>query len=223
MKDTMSEAPEDSRHPALKFLLNNAVLIGIVAVVVISLIVILVKQGASADQAAAPVPAVTATAAAASPKATASTKPSASASASAAPSTSSAATPTAAASEKPSATPSPTEAPLVGTTNQSVSVQNWRPFAEKFSAAYGNTAGGKAAWLARMRPLVTDDLYEGFKLADISRVQALTFTSVNTTVEENAYATFTANYSEKAKYIDGLIQVQNDGSWKVHKVTKHDG
>lgn len=216
MKDTMSESPENNRHPALKFLQENAILIGIVAVVVVSLIVILVKQGA-VEQAAAPArPAITATAGAAAPAASAPAKPSA-------PSTASAtAKPSTGASPTSTAAPAPTEAPIIGATDQSVSVQNWRTYAEKFATAYGNTAGGKAAWMARLRPLVTDDLYAGFQLTDISRVQALTFSSVNTTAEENAYAKFTANYTEKPKFIDGLIQVQNDGTWRVHKVAKHD-
>lgn len=211
----MSESPEDGRHPALKFLQENLILIGIIAVVVISLIVILVKQGV-AEQAAAPGPSITATAGASAPKASSTAKPST-------PSTASPTTkPSTGASAAPTAAPTPTQAPIIGTKNQSVTVQNWRTYAEKFATAYGNTAGGKAAWLARLRPLVTDDLYAGFKLTDISRVETLTFSSVNTMTEENAYAKFTANYTGKPEFIDGLIQVQNDGTWKVHKVAKHE-
>ena len=210
----MSEAPESTRHPALKFLQENFILIGIIAVVVISMIVIFAKQGI-AEQSAAAVPAVTATAGAQSTKAP-TVKPSAPATASAA------ATPTSGATPKPTASPKPTEAPVIGTTNQSVAVQNWRTYAEKFATAYGNPAGGKAAWLARLRPLITDDLYAGLKQTDISRVATLTFSSVNTLTEENAYAKFTANYTEKPEFVDALIQVQNDGTWRVHKVSKHE-
>jgi hypothetical protein len=213
-------ASEKSLHPALQFVRDNFLLIGFVAVVVVSLLVIVLKQGPGAEQTAAPVPSITATAGAPAPKATAG-KPSSRPSAPSATPTSTDPAAVPEASEEPTAAASATEAPIVGTTNQSVELQNWRPYAEKFAAAYGNTSGGKSAWLARLRPLVTDDLYSGFKLTDISRVETLTFSGVNTMTEEDAYATFTANYTEKSGYIDGLAQVQGDGSWKIGKIAKH--
>lgn len=217
--DSPSEnGTENGLQRALRFLQDNFILIGIAAVVVIAIFMVVVKPGSS-SQAAAPTPSVTATAGAAKPA----SKPTSSATATATPTataTNTASAEPSAASDSPSATE--TEVPLVGAGPQNVEVQNWRRFAEKFGQAYGNTAGGKDAWLARMRPYITDSLYEGFSVTDISRVEKLTFSGVNKMVEENAYSTFTVNYKEKPEFIDGLIQVQNDGSWKVAKVAKHE-
>lgn len=223
MKDTMSEAPETTTesgpenglHPALQFLQKNLLLIGIVALVVIALAVVILKPG---SQVATPAPSITATAGAATPVPT--KTPSASATATATPTATK--SPTAPAkTQAPTPTAAATEAPLIGDKPQSVDVKNWRPYAEKFSQAFANTTGGKEAWLARLRPLVTDDLYSGFKDTDMSRVTSRTFKTVNTLDEENAYSTFVAHYTD-GQAIEGLIQVQNDGSWRVHKAAKHE-
>lgn len=226
MKDTMSEAPESTTesgqenglHPALQFLQKNLLLIGVIALVVVALAVVILKPGTS--PAAAPAPSITATAGAATPAPT--KAPSASTSPTAEPATTKSPTASTPATTQTAApTPAATEAPLIGNNPQSVEVENWRPYAEKFAQAFANTTGGKEAWLARLRPLVTDSLYSGFKATDMSRVTSRTFKTVNTMDEENAYSTFVAVYADGSA-IEGLIQVQNDGTWRVHKTAKHE-
>lgn len=220
----MSESPEsptdNGRHPALQFLQDNLALIGIVAVVIIAVAIVLFQQGPS-EKKSAPVPSITATAGAATSAPSSSATPTATATASATqgPSGStSSPSPAATAAPSPSATAAAAASEasrIVGDQPMAPEVQNWRPYAEKFSQAYGNTTGGKEAWLARLRPYVTDKLYEGFKTTDISRVTPGSFQTVNTLTEENAYSTFVARYSDRGP-IEVLIQVQNDGSWKVN-------
>lgn len=43
---------------------------------------------------------------------------------------------------------------------------DWRPVAEDFAKAYGNPEGGRDAWLARLKPLVNEETYQGFESTD---------------------------------------------------------
>lgn len=204
-------------HPAVQFLKDNAVVIGLVLVVAVSVAVFAVLQGGSKSEAKAEVkPTVSSSAeletadptGAASPAAGPET--SAPAGAAAAPSTG---------AQQPAVpAPAPTATPrVIGTGPQAVTAKDWKPYAKDFAAAWANTADGKDAWLSRLKPLVSASLYEGFTRTDIRTVPNATLDSVSLAEESPAAKTFTA-YSTSGPLLQGRVSIQPDGSWLVDQV-----
>jgi hypothetical protein len=205
-------------NPALQYLKDNAVVIGLIVIVAASIAFFVFTQSASA---AKPVAAVTP---AAVPTAAldGNTPATAATSASAPPAgpSGSTASSTAAAGAQGPAQPSPSPTPtkvVLGKEPQAVSAKDWRPYAQDFSKAWANTADGKDAWLSRLKPLVSADLYAGFTRTDVSTLPAATYESVSLAEESKASKTFRA-YSTKGQMFEGRVSIQADGSWLVDQV-----
>lgn len=202
-------------HPALQYLKDNAVVIGLVVIVVASVAYFAISQNAPAPEPASQ--AAPSSLPAAALDSNAATSPSAAPGGSAgatAPATGSAGAQGAA---QPSATPTPTEQVVLGKEPQSVSAKDWRPYAKTFASAWVNTSDGKDAWLGRLKPLVSADLYAGFVQTDVSTVPAATIDSVSMAEESLGAKTFRA-YSKNGAVFEGRVSVQADGSWLVDQI-----
>lgn len=203
-------------HPAVQFLKDNAVVVGLVVLVVASVGVFAAFQAASTEPAAKASPTVSASAVIETPGAGAAASPTA-ATGSTGGSTDPSQSPDGA---QAGAQPAPSESTRVlGTGQQSVTAKDWKPYAKEFAAAWINTADGKEAWLKRLKPLTSPGLYAGFEVTDIRAVPSDTFDSVSLAEESPGFKTFHA-YFENANgpLFDGRVQVQPDGSWLVDQI-----
>lgn len=70
----------------------------------------------------------------------------------------------------PTTPSSPTAATLPPKAVSAGPVDAWHTTARTFVTAYGTTAGGHKAWLARLRPLVSADVYRGFQQTDLANL-----------------------------------------------------
>jgi hypothetical protein len=215
----MNNSPQQS-HPALQFLKDNIVVIGLVVVVAASVAFFAFSQASVQAKSAAEVnPTSLATAAldnsssSASPSASAA--PAASASASGTTDTG-AATAGAHNPTQPTATATST-AQIASANSKALTAQDWKPYAESFTKAWLNTSGGKEAWLGRLKPMVSAGLYAGFTKTDIATVPSATFQSVSLAEESKASKTFRA-YASTGAILEGRVSIQVDGSWIVDQV-----
>ena len=118
--------------------------------------------------------------------------------------------------ESPDGTP---PEPMAGTHDQGVTMEEWRPTAEKFAAAWANPEGGKEAWLKRLKPVVTDQLYSSFEYTEPHNIYKDTLKRV-VTMESLGYAyDFQGEYEKNGPLFLGRIVAQPDGSWLVDGVT----
>lgn len=201
-------------HPAVQFLKDNAVVIGLVLIVAVSVIVFAVLQGESKPE---PKAGVTPTVSSSAELET--TAPSGAASSSAGPGPSApahASSEPSSAAQEPAA-PSAAAPRVIGTGPQAVAEKEWKPYARDFAASWANTAGGKDAWLARLKPLVSAGLYEGFTKTDIRSVPNVALDGVSLAEDKLGVKTFTA-YSANGALLEGRVRLQPDGSWLVDQV-----
>jgi hypothetical protein len=203
-------------HPAMQYLKDNIVVIGLVVIVAASLAVFAFTQSKAEAKPAADVkPAPVATAAldnSPSPGATAATG--------ATPSTAgTTGAPAGAGSSQEAAQPTPaaTRAPAIDTNAKSLEAKDWRLYAEAFSKAWATTSDGKDAWLGRLKPMVSPDLYAGFTRTDISTIPTDPYENISMAEESKASKTFRA-YSTHGQMFEGRVSVQADGSWVVDQV-----
>jgi hypothetical protein len=212
----VTESPKQS-HPALQYLKDNAVVIGLIVIVAVSVAFFAVTQAkAEAKPAAETRPAPVATAAldgSASPGAPSATgaTPSPTGTATAQP---------AAAGSQSASQPLPTATPsqaILGKGVQAVTAKDWRGYAEAFSKAWATTSDGKDAWLGRLKPMVSPDLYAGFTRTDISTIPTDPYENISMAEESKASKTFRA-YSTHGQMFEGRVSVQADGSWVVDQV-----
>ncbi|ACL42376.1 hypothetical protein Achl_4425 (plasmid) [Pseudarthrobacter chlorophenolicus A6] len=205
-------------HPAVQFLKDNAVVIGLVLIVAISVAVFAFLQSGQKTEPPAEVkPTVQATAALETAAPTAPASPAAGPGSAPAPTSSPVAS--AGAQTATGGSPAPTATPrVIGTGPQSVTAKDWKPFASKFAAAWADTAGGKEEWLKRLKPLVSPDLYSGLEVTDIRAVPSDTFDSVSLAEESAGAKTFHAYFKNGGALFDGRVQVQPDGSWLVDQL-----
>jgi hypothetical protein len=206
-------------HPAVQYLKDNAVVIGLVVVVIASVAFFAFTQSQQAKPAAVKdVPKPVATAALATgaptPGATSPSGATGSATGSTGPSAGAGASQAAA---QPSPTATPSEPVVLGKEAQGVSAKDWRTYARSFATAWVNTADGKEAWLGRLKPLVSADLYAGFVQTDIRTVPAVAIDTVSMGEESLAAKTFNA-YSKSGPVFEGRVSVQADGSWLVDQI-----
>ena len=53
--------------------------------------------------------------------------------------------------------------------------RRWQRVARSFISRYGNTKGGRSAWLQRMRPVVSDDVFSGLQTVRLQNLPTGTF------------------------------------------------
>ncbi|QOD05892.1 hypothetical protein [Pseudarthrobacter sp. BIM B-2242] len=118
------------------------------------------------------------------------------------------------------ATPSaqPTTTVTLGTANQAPTLQDWKPTAEKFSAAWANPSVGKEAWLAAMKPYATEELLTSLARADIRNVPQDTLYNVRSVKNSERTWIFNPTFTSGKDRFGASITVQNDGSWLVDHV-----
>lgn len=130
-------------------------------------------------------------------------------------------------SDAPSATPtasaSASETPSLSPGGQDMAptMEDWRPVAEEFATAWANPEGGKDAWLKRLRPLTSDDAYEGLESTNEAAIPDLTFVAVEENVVNGNQVAVDASYEGQGKVLRmGLLP---DGtSWEVVYVAEAD-
>lgn len=199
-------------HPAAQFFKDNIVVIGLVVIVAASVAFFVFTQAKPEAQPAAAV-APTSVPTAALDKATG---------APAAPGSSTGPTsvPEAATGSQSAAQPSPTATPaqaVLGKGPQGVEAKDWKIYAQDFAKAWVNTAGGKEAWLGRLKPMVSAELYSGFTKTDITTIPTSAYRSVSLAEESMAAKTFRA-YNTNGPMFEGRVSVQADGSWVVDQI-----
>lgn len=207
-------------HPALQFLKDNAVVIGLVVIVTASVAFFAFTQNApvAKSEAGAVTPAPVATAELETGTGGTATSPSAGPAdptGSTAPSTG---TGGSQGGTQASPTSTPSEPVVLGKEPQGVKEKEWRPYAKDFAAAWVNTADGKEAWLSRLKPLVSASLYAGYVQTDIRVIPAVAVDTVSMAEESPGFKTFVA-YSAAGPLLQGRIAVQADGSWVVDQVS----
>lgn len=112
----------------------------------------------------------------------------------------------------------PTTRVTLGTANQAPTLQDWKPTAEKFSAAWANPSVGKDAWLAAMKPYATEELLTSLARADIRNVPQDTLYNVRSVKNSERTWIFTPTFTSDKERFSASITVQNDGSWLVDHV-----
>lgn len=106
----------------------------------------------------------------------------------------------------------------VGDTQQAVVASDWSETADAFSEAWANPEGGKEAWLARLKPYLTPSLYKSFGYTDIRNIPTDTFVSNSPAEEGGGTMVFHALYEEGGNRFNGLLEIQNDGTWLVKTI-----
>lgn len=206
-------------HPAVQYLKDNAVVIGLVVVVIASVAFFAFSQSQQPKQAAAkdvPMPVATAALATGAPVAGA-TSPSGAPGSTAGSTGSAAGSGATQAAAQPSPTVTPSAPVTLGKEPQSVGAKEWRPYARDFATAWVNTSDSKEAWLGRLKPLVSADLYAGFTQTDIRTIPTVTIDTVSMGEESLGAKTFNA-YSKNGPVFQGRVSVQADGSWLVDQI-----
>lgn len=89
------------------------------------------------------------------------------------------------------------------------------PTLREFAQAWVNTAEGKEAWLAGLRPLVTDEIYSGFEYTSETNLPAFEYVSSEITSNETSRAMGTVTYKDQGTMLEVGLIAQNDGSWRV--------
>lgn len=204
-------------HPAVQYLKDNIVVIGLVVIVAASLAFFALTQAKPETKPAAEVkPAPVATAALDSTAAPGATSPAEGSAGSAGATDAPAGAAVAQNATQPTATASATKH-VASANSKSVTAKDWKTYAQEFSKAWANTSDGKDAWLGRLKPMVSADLYAGFTRTDISTVPAAPYQSVSLAEESKASKTFRA-YSTNGQMLEGRVSVQADGGWIVDQV-----
>ncbi|MCC3292824.1 hypothetical protein [Arthrobacter sp. zg-Y1110] len=124
-------------------------------------------------------------------------------------------------------TPQPSETPEleihVGNNQQAIEETDWRVNADAFSEAWANPEGGKEAWLKRLRPYVTDELYKSFGYTDIRNIPSDTLRSNSPMEEGGGTLSFQAIYADGGNRFNGLMQIQPDGTWLMSTIGPGEG
>lgn len=107
---------------------------------------------------------------------------------------------------------------IIGDAPQGPERGDWTLPAEAFAKAWANGEGGKEAWLARIRPHVTDKLYVGFESTIMQNVYTDEFVRLSTIEEKNSYVIFTGEYTKNGVLFQGMAQVQGNGEWRIATV-----
>lgn len=207
-----------SSHPAVQYLKDHALLVGSILAVVIAVAVWAFTQAAPKTEAAAVArPTVSATATLGGDETA-----SASATPTAAPEDSAAALAAAAAQAAAQASPEAAGPVVLGAAPQAPSEKPWRPYADAFGTAWVNLDGGKDAWLARLKPLVSEGLYDGFTSTDINAIPIDTYESVTIIEESPMSKTLRGYLVNNGHFYNARLTIQHDGTWLVDQLTSPD-
>ena len=95
---------------------------------------------------------------------------------------------------------------------------DWRAGAEAFAAAYANPAAGRDAWLAGIKPHVTESTYQGLESTDISRVSQDEVKYVLLDDELDRIARYRIYFAGGSQTIAATSEIQDDGSWLVNSI-----
>lgn len=106
----------------------------------------------------------------------------------------------------------------VGDTQQAVEAADWSETADAFAEVWANPEGGKKAWLARLKPYLTPSLYKSFSYTDIRNIPTDTFVSNSPGEEGGGTMVFHALYEDGGNLFNGLLEIQNDGTWLVKTI-----
>jgi hypothetical protein len=214
--------PAKELHPALQYLKDNIVVIGILVILAVSIGLYAISQASASTPQAAPTPAAPEVTAVPLDNALPEPNASSPAAASATPSPTRSTAGNAARGAAPvvGQASGPTAAPQIvaGGAQQAVTAQDWRPTAEAFAAAWANPEGGKDAWLARVKPYATPALAATFAYTDIRNIPTDKLASISTISEASGTVSFKAYYDDGGLLFQGLAIIKTDGSWLVDKV-----
>lgn len=99
-----------------------------------------------------------------------------------------------------------------------------QPVADEFAKQWANPEGGKEAWLARLRPLITDDAYAGFSYTGEENILPLKLIKVTIVKDPGHLASgfyrFIGTYEGCGDVILSTITPQPEGSWLVDTTTE---
>ncbi|MCU6479089.1 hypothetical protein [Arthrobacter sp. A2-55] len=210
-------------RPILQFIKDKAAVLGILVFAVAAVIVALVLQGSRPASESAPEPTLSSAPTAAletqspvrpteAPTQAATTRPSPTGDSSTAKPTEGPAVGIA----PPPGQPTPTY--YAGNGPQAPTPKDWTPAATDFAAAWANPAGGKSAWLKRLKPLVTPKLYASFSYTDIRNIPTDTVDSVSLDREDPGVHTFKAYFKDGGYRFDAAAILQPNGSWLVDAI-----
>lgn len=92
----------------------------------------------------------------------------------------------------------------------------WQKTARSFISRYDNTRGGRSAWLMRLRPVVSDDVYEGLKSVQLKNLPAGSFGAGE--VVSRAEVGGTVRFPMRGGSIGGVdvtVSVADEGTLRV--------
>ena len=101
----------------------------------------------------------------------------------------------------------------------------WRETAAEFGKAWANPAGGKKAWLARMKPMVSEEEYQKLEKTNERSLRKYTYEKVTAerTDYENMRVVADVSYQETGPYLRvGLAPTANGKDWQVQYISQAD-
>lgn len=103
--------------------------------------------------------------------------------------------------------------PLTGQRRESAL---WQKKARSFISRYPNTRGGKTAWLGRLRPVVSDDLYSSLKTVRLANLPSGVFGpgEVQQTAEVGGAMRFPLRHGDVAA-VDVTVSATDQGRLRV--------
>lgn len=128
--------------------------------------------------------------------------------------------PTTAAATVPSPTTSSstwtTPADVTPSTDRRRDSALWQKKARSFISRYPNTRGGKTAWLTRLRPVVSDDLYSSLKTVRLANLPSGVFGpgEVQQTAEVGGVMRFPLRHGDVAG-VDVTVSATDQGRLRV--------
>ena len=118
--------------------------------------------------------------------------------------------------ENPAAVPGANGPIRVGDHAQGPSIGDWEPTAEAYGAAWADPSGGHAAWLERLKPHITPEMYMSFTYTDIANITARDLKYVIIADEGVRTKDFKIHYEDGYALL-AQAEIQNDGTWRVSK------
>ena len=102
---------------------------------------------------------------------------------------------------------------------QDVTLGDWRPTARGFAEAWANPDGGKDAWLGRMKPMLTDEMYNRFKNTNENQIEDLNYEGLSVYSENENEEIIDISYEGQRDYMRIALTPAGE-DWKVAYVTQ---